>query len=108
MKFFVPAARDEDEAEKVYEAIAKFVNGDIGEERIWKLKWTHNGMDMEAEVGKPLPPYYRTGQDPVLAIVDCGACYSVCTIDRGGARGAPILSGKHKYNHVTYFDKEEQ
>ena len=107
MKFFVPAAKDEEEAESVYEAIAKFVNGVVAEERIWKLNWKHNGMDMEAEVGKPLHHYYQTGQEPVLAIIDCGAYYSVCTKNRGGVRGEPVLAGKDHDTYVTCFDKEE-
>ena len=107
MRFFVPAAKDEEEAESVYEAIAKFVNGAVAEERIWKLNWRHNSMDMEAEVGKPLHHYCQTGQEPVLAIIDCGKCYSVCTTNRGGFRGGPVYAGKSHDTYITYFDKEE-
>lgn len=106
MKFFVPKAEDADEAERVYDAVAKYVHGSVTEERIWKLKWRHNGMDMAAEVGKTLPSYYQTGQEIVVAIIDSGVCYSVCTANRGAIRGEPVRASKHHDTYVTYFDKE--
>jgi hypothetical protein len=107
MKFFVPPhTKDDEQSEEVYEAIAKFVGGAVTNKRIWRLKWRHNGMDMEAEVDKPLPHYYQTGQEPVLAIIDCGNWYSVCTPNKGGYKGEPVMAGKGHDTHVTYFDKE--
>ena len=105
MKFFVPAAKDDEQANRVYEAISKFVNGNVSKKRVWKLKWEHKNMDMEAEIGEPLPSYYQTGQEPVLAIVDCGSFYSVCTPNRGGVRGEPVRAGKGYGTHATFFDE---
>ena len=106
MKFFIPLAKDAEQAERAYEAVAKFVHGAVTKDRIWKLSWRHKGMDMVAEVGKTLHPYYQTGQEVVIAIIDCGTCYSVCTANRGVARGEPIRAGKGYDTYTTYFDEE--
>ena len=91
MKFFVPHAEDAEKAEQVYVAVTKFVHGDAAtEDRIWKLTWRHNSMDMTAEVGKTLPLYFAPGKEVVVSIIDCGTWYSVCTANRGVARGEPI------------------
>ncbi len=104
MKFFVPAAEDDAQAERVYKSIAEFVKAPINDERIWKLEWIHNSMSMQCEVGKPMPSYYETGDDPVLAIFDCGNFYIICTTNRGGVRGEPILAGKDYNSIPTYFN----
>lgn len=103
MQFFVPKAQNDTQAEQVYEAIAKFVAAPITRNRIWKLRWRHNQMDMQCEVGQPLPTYYQTGVEPVLAIFDCGDLYKICTPNRGGVRGEPVLAGKNSYSSATYF-----
>ncbi len=107
MKFFVPAAKDREEAESVYGAFAKFIHAPVNKQRIWKLDWRHNGRDMTCEVGKPLPDYYRTGKEPVLAIFDTGNVYMICTPNRGGVRGEPVLAGKNAYSSPVYFENEE-
>lgn len=104
MKFFVPGAESEEQAESVYQAIAKFVHAPNSSHRIHKLKWWHNGKEMYCEVGSPLPSYYRTGQEPVLAIFDCGHVYKICTPSRGGLGGEPVLAGKDWQSHATYFE----
>jgi len=103
MDFFVPEAKDDIQAEEVYISIAKFIQAPVYDERIWKLSWRHSGTDMGCEVGKPLPSYYRTGSEPVLAIFDCGNYFKVCTPNRGGLRGEPVLAGKDLYSSATYF-----
>jgi len=103
MRFFVPAAEDDTQAERVYGAIAEFVTAPVNTNRIWKLRWRHNGMDMQCEVGQPLPAYYQTGGEPILAIFDCGNLYKICTPSRGGVRGEPVLAGKNPHSSVTYF-----
>lgn len=105
MKFFVPAAEDDAQAERVYEAFAKFVSAPVLKERVRTLCWEHNDINMECEVGKPLPTYYQTGTEPVLAIFDCGNLYKICTENRGGVRGVPVLAGKDHNTKVTYFDQ---
>ncbi len=103
MQFFVPAAQNDTQAEQVYGAIAQFVTAPITEKRIWKLRWQHNGMNMQCEVGQPLPTYYQTRLEPVLAIFDCGNLYKICTPNRGGIRGEAVLAGKNLNSSATYF-----
>lgn len=103
MDFFVPAAPNTAQAEQVYEAIAQFVIAPVTDDRIWKLRWKHNGMNMQCEVGQPLPAYYQTGTEPVLAIFDCGNLYKICTPTRGGIRGEPVLAGKNSHSLATRF-----
>lgn len=103
MEFFVPATQDNAQAEQVYEAIAQFVAAPVTDDRIWKLRWKHNGIDMQCEVGQPLPAYYQTGTEPVLAIFDCGNIYKICTPNRGGIRGEPVLAGKNLNSSAIHF-----
>lgn len=103
MEFFVPAAQDNAQAERVYEAIAQFVAAPVTGNRVWKLRWKHNGMNMQCEVGQALPAYYQTGLEPVLAIFDCGSLYKICTPNRGGVRGEPVLAGKTPHSSATLF-----
>ncbi len=103
MQFFVPAAESPEQAERVYDAIAKFNGASVTNKRIFALSWRHNGKDMSCKVGEPLPSYYQTGAEPVLAILDCGALYKVCTPSRGGLGGEAVLAGKNHDSHATYF-----
>jgi hypothetical protein len=105
MKFFVPAANDRIRAEHVYNAIAKYAQAPITEKRIWKLRWLHNGMNMECEVGKTLPSYYQTGKELVLAIFECEELYKICTLTRGGVKGEPVLVEKSSQSSATYFSE---
>jgi hypothetical protein len=104
MKFFVPAAEDDSQGERVYRSIAEFNSAPVNSRRIASLRWQHNGQAMHCEVGHPLPSYYRTGEEPVLAILDCGAVYKICTASRGGVRGEAVLAGKSAAEHVSYFE----
>jgi len=103
MKFFVPAAKDDIKAEQVYGAIAQSVQAPITEKRIWKLRWRDNETDLESEVGKPLPSFYQTGKELVLAIFDCENFYKICTLTRGGVKGEPILAEKNSQSSAIYF-----
>ncbi|OUL20235.1 hypothetical protein BV378_30225 [Nostoc sp. RF31YmG] len=105
MKFFVPAAKDNVKAEQVYSAIASSIQATVTEKRIWKLRWRHTEIDMECEVGKPLPSYYSTGKELVLAIFDCENFYKICTLNRGGIKGEPILAVKNSHSSATYFSE---
>jgi hypothetical protein len=106
MKFFVPGSKDDIGAESVYEAFAKFIDAPITKKRIWKLKWCHNGNNMSCEVGKRIMGDSRFVDSPVLAIFDCGNLYKICTPNRGGIRGEPILAGNNFDTSPTYFDEE--
>ena len=107
MKFFVPAAEDSTQAERVYQAIAKFNHAPVDGRRIRALRWTHKGQQMTCSVGDALPAYYGTGGEPVLAILDCGTLYKVCTENRGGVRGEAVFAGKGDDSHATYFDDSD-
>jgi hypothetical protein len=107
VKFFVPHAKDDAQAEQVYESIRRFVGAPPQKRPIWKLVWEHAQQDMECEIGKPMPAYYRTGDDPVLAIFDTGVLYMICTIRRGGKSGGPILAGCNESPSRTYFSEDE-
>jgi hypothetical protein len=105
MKFFIPAAEDEKQAERVYISIAKFVQAPILKNRIYKLSWIHNGKQMNCEIGKNIVGDSRFNQEPVVAIFDCGDLYKICTANRGVIRGEPILAGAGYDSFPTYFDK---
>ena len=106
MKFFVPAAADDAQAESVYQSIAQFNSAAVGTARIHSLSWKHKGEEMSCTVGSSLPSYYGTGAEPVLAILDCGTVYKVCTPNRGGVRGEPVLAGKNWESHAIFFTGE--
>jgi hypothetical protein len=103
MKFFVPAARDDAEAESVLKAIEEFNHAPRQIKRIDALAWQHNGEKYSCEVGGEAPTYYGTETDPVVAILECGELFKVCTINRGVVRGEAILVGKSGA-HPTYFE----
>lgn len=107
MDFFVPQATSKEQTESVYSSIEKHVNGIPSKKRIWQLKWEHQGEKMFAEVGKPLPSYFQTEQEPVLAIISCLTSYAICTPNSGGFRGGPIIASKSPDTIPVYFDNNE-
>lgn len=106
MKFFIPAANDHTRAEDVYQKIAQFAQAPITQKRIWKLSWVENGVNMESEVGRPLPFPYLTGQELVLAIFDCENLYKICTLTHGAVKGTPVLVVKNSQCSVVYFSPD--
>ncbi len=104
MKFFVPAAKTAEEAESVYLAFAKFNEIPVLKNRIWKLQWIHNGKNLSCEVGKPIIGDSRFGNEPVLAIFERSTLFIICTPNRGGIRGEPILAGKDADSIPVYFE----
>ncbi|MEH2214294.1 MAG: hypothetical protein V7K84_27405 [Nostoc sp.] len=99
----MPAAKDDIKAEQVYTALAQSLKAPITEKRIWKLQWRDREIDMECEVGKPLPSSYQTGKELVLAIFECENLYKICTLTRGGVKGEPILVEKNSQSSAIYF-----
>ncbi len=104
MKFFIPKAKNEEEAEQVYLSIAKFVSAPFSKQRIFKLDWNHNNKDMSCQVGSLLPAYYKMGEEPVLIIFDCGDHFKICTPNRGGLRGEPVLAEKDWQSKTILFE----
>ncbi|MCK1450093.1 hypothetical protein IVB36_04015 [Bradyrhizobium sp. 35] len=106
MKFFLPFAADEKQAEETYEAIKKFVapQGDVSDTRYYAIYYRHNGQELRARVGDPDP---LTGE-PVIAILrssrDRGPFY-VCTPNRGVVRGDPILADGGPHTRAIHFEQ---
>ena len=76
MKFFIPQASSDAEAESVLVGIAKFVGADVPppDKRIFKLAFSHNGKDFAMEVGKPVPPYFGSFSTWSYHAQTVGAC----------------------------------
>ncbi|RYX79928.1 hypothetical protein EON83_30715 [bacterium] len=104
MKFFIPAAENSEQAESVYDAVIKFNSAPPQTQRVCALAWRHNGQLMSCEVGGEAPSYYGTGSEPVVAILDCGRLYKVCTANRGVLRGEAILIGKGNDSFPSHFE----
>src|SRR5688572_8885830 len=106
MKFFIPAAQDEAQAESVYGAIKLFLSEQLGaefaDERIHSIRYTHEGRTYDDVVGRPNS---RNGE-PVIAILyePARSLYHVCTENRGVARGQSILVGGHTVESLVRFD----
>jgi hypothetical protein len=103
MKFFMPNATDEQEAEQVYKAIKehaeKAVDQKTSNRRIFRINYEHDKKNHTAEVGKPDT---MTGEI-VLAIFESYS-YLICTPNRGGFNGHPIMAGTPY--RIVDFDKD--
>lgn len=102
--FFIPLAENAEQAERVYEATRRNVGAPAGGPRIRALSWHHDGHANHCEVGGPLPAYYGTGEEPVIAIFDVGNLYLICTPTRGVATGGPVMAGKDFRTTAWTFD----
>ena len=55
-EFFIPYIDDPIRAEEVWQAVASFARSqgwDVGDERVFRLEYTHDTKEMEAQVGEP-------------------------------------------------------
>lgn len=102
MKFFIPKAKDDAQAEEVWESVKKFaeenLGWDVSDRRIFSITYHKHDQDYYVEVGKPDP---RNGE-LVVAILD-SITYLVCTPNRGVLRGMPILVGGSELREITDF-----
>ena len=105
MKFFLPAAESPLQAESAYQLIAAHVSAPSQAQRIHSLTWNHQGSEMSCQVGMPLPAYYQSATEVVVAIFGCGSLYKACTYNRGVVTGDGVFIGKHSTTHVVYFDE---
>jgi hypothetical protein len=103
--FFVPAARDQAEADQVYAAVRQFTvrqMGAVSDARVFSINYNHNGRQLRAEVGRPDP----LSGEVVVAILrashESGPFY-ICTANRGVVRGEPILAAGTWQTTVDYF-----
>ena len=76
MKFFIPHAESASQAESVYQSIAVQVAAPMPARRIYSVSWNHQGQKITGRIDEPLPTYYQTGSEEVLAIFDCGSLYN--------------------------------
>jgi hypothetical protein len=103
MKFFIPAASSDENAEFILSITCQFINSPVPERRVHMLRYTHNGKEYVAEVGRPIADYYNEGNQLVAAIIP-GTVYKICLPDRGVLRGEPIYVGEDSIISVWHFD----
>ena len=102
--FFVPHAKNEEEAKSVRQSTIEFMKQQgfkiAPERKIFKIEYRHNGKNCVAEVGK-IDSY---GHEMVLILLDADSLYLCCTASRGVVRGEPILIGKDFYTSTSDFE----
>lgn len=109
MEFFIPAANNSAQAERVYAAIKEHLSQGLGavftDERYFRLRYTHNGEEHDAEVGKP----HYINREPVVAILYDRKfnLFHVCTLNRGVRRDMSILVGADGVREAVLFDGQE-
>jgi hypothetical protein len=104
-KFFIPAAESAEQAQEIYEAISKFNNLAVADEqRIESVTWQAEGKTVECIVGKPFPASHEAGHEPIMAILQSGVSFLVCSASRGGLWGKPVVVGPEKQATATYFE----
>jgi hypothetical protein len=103
-KFFIPAANDENQRDKVYDGIKKWATECTGwkieDKKIYSLRYIHDGKWYEAQVGEP----DGLTKEKVIAILKSNA-YLICTPNRGVIRDMPILVGPESAYDIKYFDE---
>ncbi len=106
MKFFIPAAENEEQEQKVYQSIKEHITsgapGTISERKIFSLSYKHDGTNYQAEVGIAEKP----NGELVIAILydETRDLYHVCTPNRGVVKGGSIMVGAHDVSSVSDFD----
>lgn len=102
IKFFIPKAKNKNEAEEVWISVKKFaeksLEWEVSDRRIFSITYQKQGKDYYVEVGKLDP---RNGE-LVIAILD-SVTYLICTPNRGVLRGIPILVGGSELREITDF-----
>lgn len=106
MKFFVPHADSDEEAESVRKSVRTFLESQGSptcEDRIQRIKFHHNGKPYDLSVGDIHPDL----NEPVLFIFRANhpSLYYACTPNRGVVRGEPYLIGDHEGTHAFLFDE---
>ena len=108
MKFFIPAAEDKAQEQRVYSSIKEFLGKELGavfdQRRVFNLHYVHNGKKYYAEVGRQ-----DSGNgEPIIAILHEPArnLYHVCSTNRGVVRGMSILVGEGSVRSHEDFEPE--
>jgi len=105
MKWFLPTAKDKEQAIRNYQAIKDNLK-DADDRRVRRITYHEPrvGKAQSAEVGRTLPLNGET----VIAILHQrgGSLYYVCTANRGVVRGGAILVGEDEVSSFEDFDTE--
>lgn len=102
VKFFIPLAKDQAQAEEVYEATKKFAADTTFKptaRRIFRIEYNYHGKPTYAEVGQANP----IEGEIVIAILE-GTTFMVCTPNRGVVRGMPYLIGTDNITRIVDFE----
>jgi hypothetical protein len=105
-RFFIPHAKDADEAESVYQGFWKssqMYDPVHPEARLCSIHFTHNGKSCEATVGKPINHFPESTGD-VLAIIERSQLVFVYTVLRGVRPATPIYVSPEEARGRRYFD----
>jgi|SRR5437879_1411829 len=104
MKFFVPHAKDEIQANQIYASSKKFCEDQTGwrvlPKKVRALRYRHDGSEYLAAVGAQ---DYSEGE--VLCIFESEVTFLICTANRGVFRGFPILVGRQEVSDIEHFDE---
>jgi hypothetical protein len=103
MKFFVPATKNPEEAEKVHGILRKAMlkhRYETTDLRIYSITFDDNGMRQTETVGKPS----ETSGETIVAIFQSGDIYLICTNNRGVLRGMPMIAGEWAVTNVELFE----
>jgi hypothetical protein len=109
MEFFIPEAKDNAQAERVYAATKEHLSQGLGavftDKRYFSIRYEHNGEEHDAEVGKP----HYINREPVIAILYDRKfnLFHVCTPNRGVLRDMSILVGADGVRKAVLFDGQE-
>jgi hypothetical protein len=103
VKFFIPGAKNAQQAEEVYAATKNVaettLGGSVTDRRIFAITYQHEGREYRAEVGQLDPRVDET----VMVILESNA-YLVCTKTRGVLWGAPVLVGHEEVLGIIDFE----
>src|SRR6185369_6547949 len=102
MKFFIPLAKDSEQAEQVYQAVRKNINstGPIFDRRIFAITYKIGRTTIRAEVGEAID----FARGPVIAIYESVGIYYVCSAFVGAAYGSPELVATKDVSQIEYFE----
>jgi len=106
MKFFIPSAKTEKEAQEVLQAIAKNATGKSNFKPIYQLHFKHDGNESIATVGEKLDSGDYKNHEKVIAILKSDDMCFICTPNRGVVRDIPILVGKHDILGIICFENQ--
>lgn len=103
VKFFVPYAKDEEHAQRLYNAICNFAMHNMGwkikDTKIFSIKYGRDSKGYIAEVGK----YFKPIRETVVAIIE-GDVYMVCSENWGVKRGEPFFIGHNEVTSIINFN----